>query len=163
MFKSILALLIITLAAMATAGAPRGPKPPALTYLFTVNNSLSTGVTISPTRSAIPITSGAFAGPKLNGTLLSIGVDFYDRDAAGNIYPDAAYVMQTSDGANIIARARGHAPVEYITFETGAPQYAWLNGIVGVTYVSLIPGAVRIDVWQWGPDLTTNGRNCWEG
>jgi Protein of unknown function (DUF3237) len=144
-----------------------GPKPPTLTYLYTVNITFPPPITISPTLDAIPITGGAFAGPKLKGahahhpklrvanrctidtgTVLPIGADFFGVDAAGNVSPDAAYVLQTDDGANILVRAKGHAPVEHTSFQTGSEKYTWLNTVVGVASGVQITGGFQLSVWQ---------------
>jgi hypothetical protein len=54
-----------------TAFAQSTPKPPTLTYLYTLNATLADAITIGPGprggRVAIPITGGTFSGPKLKG------------------------------------------------------------------------------------------------
>jgi len=68
-------------------------------------------------------------------------------DAKGNFDPDALFVLQTTDDANILVREAGHAPFEATTFETGSEKYAWLNTAVGVTKSTGIDGGVAQDVF----------------
>lgn len=95
-------------------------------------------------------------GPRLKGTVLEGGGDpFLVRtDGVGEI--DARLTLRTDDGALILMRYRGlwvatlevqeailrgeSVPVhEYrvcisATFETGSPEYQWLNAIFGIGY-----------------------------
>ncbi len=168
-------ILLLFIASLLAAAQAEPPKPPALTFLYTVNITFPAPVVISPTREAIPLTGGSFAGPRLNGkhcpplspssgftgpscrdslanapqgTVLPIGADFFGMDAQGNASPAPAYVLQTADGVNILVRGAGHSPVEHNWFETGSGKYGWLNDVVGVASGTLVPGGVSLNVWQ---------------
>ena len=100
------------------------------------------------------VPGGSFAGERLSGEILEGGADWQDvrRDAATTL--DVRLVLKTSDEAMIGMTYRGlrHGPPEVMTrleqgevvdpasyyfrttafFETAAPSYAWLNGIVAI-------------------------------
>lgn len=78
------------------------------------------------------------------------GLDWGLTDASGTFSPDAIYVLQTSDGANIMVTEKGHAPNVLIQFETGAEDYSWMNSIVGYATGAPTDTGVHLDVWQVG-------------
>jgi len=57
------------------------------------------------------------------------------------------FVLQTTDGANILVREVGHAPFEAASFDTSSEKYAWLNTAVGVAKSTGIDGGVIQDVF----------------
>lgn len=68
---------------------------------------------------------------------------------------DIRQAFQTDDGAFIHVTQNGEAQANgqsfiRVAFETGAPQYAWLNSVVGVGIVtrSYDSNVVINDVWQ---------------
>ncbi|KAL2130206.1 hypothetical protein VTI74DRAFT_6773 [Chaetomium olivicolor] len=139
---------------LANPTAARHPAPP-LTYLCTIK--LTTGTIISGGTVAagaqliIPFTGGSFTGPHLNGTIAPVGADFSLTSESGDFMPDGTFVMQTSDGANIIFHDTGHAPYAHATFKTGFENYTWLNTVVGIVVLeqTKAPGAnVTLTVFQ---------------
>jgi hypothetical protein len=69
-------------------------------------------------------------------------------DAKGAFSPDATYVLQTADGANILVTGKGHVPHEAVFFETGSAAYTWLNTVVAVATAKQVDGGVSMDVFQ---------------
>ena len=74
---------------------------------------------------------------------------------AGNFYIDARYQLQTPDGADILVTANGPQQPDgvlhtRVKFETGHPDYYWLNGIVAVAITT--PNAdvsgITVDIWR---------------
>ncbi len=59
--------LLLAIAPFLAAAWGTSPDPPSLTFLYTVNITFPAPIAISPTRQAIPVTGGSFAGPRLNG------------------------------------------------------------------------------------------------
>ncbi len=100
------------------------------------------------------VTGGAFEGPRLRGTVLPGGGDWFllRPDGVGEL--DVRATARTEDGALIyvhypgilaaspeiwgrIGRGERVPPADYYfrttpVFETGSPEYAWLNSIVSV-------------------------------
>ena len=121
-------------------------------------------------RRIINITGGAFAGPSLSGRVLPGGADWQIIRSDGIAEVDARYTLETTDGALIYITNWGlrHGPPEVIgrlgagekvdpreyyfrtvpTFETGAPQYAWLNGVIAVAVGERRADAVIITVYE---------------
>lgn len=64
-------ILLTTLCAVTALAQTTPPAPPTLTYLYTLNCTLGQSLPIGTgprgSRTVIPITGGAFSGPKLNG------------------------------------------------------------------------------------------------
>lgn len=77
-----------------------------------------------------------------------IGLDWGLTSSGGVFSPDAVYVLQTTDGANIMVTEKGHAPFVQILFETASTKYAWLNSAVGISTGAPFDGGVALDVWQ---------------
>jgi Protein of unknown function (DUF3237) len=107
------------------------------------------------TRRTVPLTGGAFEGPKLRGTVLPGGsADWQLLRADGVLELDVRATLETDDGALISMRSVGlrHGPPDVIAaigrgetvdpatyyfrttmrFETAHPAYAFLNRIVAV-------------------------------
>ena len=63
--------LPVALLALAATGAVAAPAPPPLTYLYSVNLTFGETVSIGSvpygSRDLLPISGGAFSGPKLSG------------------------------------------------------------------------------------------------
>jgi hypothetical protein len=105
-------------------------------------------------RRVATITGGSFEGERLRGKVLAGGTDWSSLRTDGSLVLDARVVLETDDGAilgvryvgvrrgppEVMARlAKGEEvnPADYYfrmtpSFETSAPAYAWLNGIVAV-------------------------------
>jgi hypothetical protein len=80
--------------------------------------------------------------------VLSVGADWGLFDANNTFSPDAKYVLQTTDNANILVTAKGHAPHEHLDFETGSDAYKWLNNVIAVGIAQQAGGGIVSEVWQ---------------
>ena len=121
-------------------------------------------------RLIIPVTGGTVQGPKINGKALPFGADWLVMRRDGVVELNVRVTVQTDDGALIYVSYRGLNktapevmarmqageqvdPAEYYfrttpVFETGAPQYAWLNQIITVGVGMRQPGQVRYKIYQ---------------
>jgi hypothetical protein len=89
-------------------------------------------------RIIIRVLGGRFTGPRLTGTVQTVGGDWVARRVDGSARLDARLLLTTDDGAHILMHYRGitteggqlirAAPL----FETGAADYSWLNTVQGV-------------------------------
>jgi len=149
------------------------PVTPRLERLFRavveIGAPLSVGGTPLGERRVIPITGGRFEGEKLAGDVLPGGADWQLVRPDGTTLLEARYTLRTRDGAlvyvrnrgvragpaDVLARlARGEAvdPASYYfrtrpQFETGAPQYAWLNDLLAVCSAVRAANAVTLDFY----------------
>jgi hypothetical protein len=147
------------------------PVTPRLERLFRavveIAMPLSVGVTPLGERRIIPITGGRFEGNRLAGDVLPGGADWQLVRPDGTALLEARYTLRTREGALVYVRnrgvrsgspevlaqlARGEAvdPASYYfrtvpQFETGAPQYAWLNDLVAIGSAARAAGAVTLD------------------
>ena len=136
--KSSIALLLVSAAIGFATNAE--PGPPRLTRLLTANVTAAPGIVIGPLpegdRVAFPISGGTFTGPRLNGTIMPVGLDFSLTTPDKLFGAEGIAVLQTRDGANILWRARGFQSGKYvytsITFRTGSEKYAWLDTAVTI-------------------------------
>ncbi|KAK8098011.1 uncharacterized protein PG998_013497 [Apiospora kogelbergensis] len=153
--RNIFVPLLAALAASVAKAAD--PTPPGYDFLYTVNATLSPAIQIGDgpqgNRVAIPIIGGEFHGPKLNGKVLNLGADWGLTDKFGTFHPDTRYHFQTDDGANIFIRTSGPAQADgsihlHVVFETGHPDYYWLNNVVAVGVLHGGDGYVVIDTWR---------------
>ena len=118
------------------------------------------------------VSGGRFIGPKLMGKVLEGGSDWQRVLSDGALRLDCRIMLQTADGADIAMTYRGiragspevlrrlasGAPVrpdEYYlriqsAFETGAPEYAWLNSIVTIGAGHRLPTGPIYNVFQVG-------------
>ncbi len=137
---------------------PAVPVIPGLAPLYTsridIAAPLDLGRAAYGQRRVINILGGAFSGARLSGHILPGGADWQIVRGDGIVEVDARYTLETDDGAliyvsnrglrrgppEVIARLAAGEPVdagEYYfrtapVFETGAPKYAWLSGIIAV-------------------------------
>ena len=149
------------------------PVTPRLEPLFRavveIAAPLSVGVTPHGERRIIPITGGRFEGEKLAGEVLPGGADWQIVRADGTALLEARYTLRTRDGALVYVRNRGvrSGPPEVLArlkrgeavdpasyyfrtrpeFETGAPQYAWLNDLLAVCSAVRAANAVTLDFY----------------
>lgn len=121
-------------------------------------------------RRVINITGGSFSGPRLAGRVLPGGADWQVVRSDRIVEVDARYTLETDDGALIYIRNWGlrHGPPEVIArlaagedvdpgeyyfrtvpvFETGAPKYTWLNGVIAVALGERRADAVYITAYE---------------
>jgi hypothetical protein len=149
------------------------PVTPRLERLCRATVEIAAPLTVGATplgeRRIIPITGGRFEGEKLAGEVLPGGADWQLVRPDGATLLEARYTLRTSDGALVYVRnrglrcgprellarlARGEAvdPASYYfrttpEFETGAPQYAWLNDLVAVCSAVRMASAVILDIY----------------
>jgi hypothetical protein len=146
---------------------------PGLTFVLKANVELGPvqliGRTSKGLRRIIPIVGGTFAGPDLRGTVLNFGADWqliYDN---GYMELDARYTLRTDGGALIYVSNLGfrHGPAEAAarfargeavdmslfraggkaTFETGAPDFAWMNYRTFIAKTSRAPSSIALDFY----------------
>ena len=149
------------------------PVTPRLEHLFRavveITAPLSVGMTPLGERRIIPITGGRFEGENIAGDVLPGGADWQLVRADGTALLEARYTLRTRDGALVYVRNRGvrSGPPEVLAriargeavdpagyyfrtvpqFETGAPQYAWLNDLVAVCSAVRAANAVTLDFY----------------
>jgi len=95
-------------------------------------------------RIIVPINGGAFEGPRLRGTVLPDGADWLSVQSDGSWNIDVRITLRTDDDALIFMRYTGVTipkpeMLERFNkreilprFETAAPKYQWLNGVIAV-------------------------------
>lgn len=149
------------------------PVTPRLEHLFRavvdIAAPLSVGMTPLGERRIIPITGGRFEGENIAGDVLPGGADWQLVRFDGTALLEARYTLRTRDGALVYVRNRGvrSGPPEVLAriargeavdpagyyfrtvpqFETGAPQYAWLNDLVAVCSAVRAANAVTLDFY----------------
>jgi hypothetical protein len=158
--------------------APEAPKKvslePSLRLLYTSTVEVGPPVIVGGTpygeRRIIPIKGGSFAGPRLSGKVLPGGADWQVIRTDGVAELEARYSLETDDGALIyvlnqgirsgpkevmerLARGEKVSPSEYYfrtrpVFETGAPKYQWLHGLVTVATGERLADQVIITVYE---------------
>jgi hypothetical protein len=116
------------------------------------------------------VSGGTFAGPKLRGSVLPGGADWIIGRPDGVTMLDVRIVLQTDGGSAIGLTYRGlrHGPEavmqkvnsgqfvdpsEYYfriaaTFETAAPQYAWLNKLFAIGTGSRPPEGPIYEIFE---------------
>jgi Protein of unknown function (DUF3237) len=149
------------------------PVTPRLEHLLRavveIAAPLSVGMTPLGERRIIPITGGRFEGENIAGDVLAGGADWQLVRSDGTALLEARYTLRTRDGALVYVRNRGvrSGPPEVLAriargeavdpagyyfrtvpqFETGAPQYAWLNDLVAVCSAVRAANAVTLDFY----------------
>jgi len=148
--------------------------PPQLRFLYrsaiNVAEPLSVGQIAAGQRRIINITGGTFSGPRLSGIILPGGADWQIIRSDKITEVEARYTLQTDDGAIIYVVNRGlrHGPEDVMArlaagetvesglyyfrttpvFETGSPDYRWLNGVVAVAVGERQASEVVITVFE---------------
>jgi Protein of unknown function (DUF3237) len=148
--------------------------PPELSFAFEIEvevaSPLDLGVTQAGHRRIVSIAGGVVSGPKLQGRILPVGADWQILRADGTADLDARYTIQADDGALIYAVNRGlrHGPADVLarlnrgervdpgsyyfrssaSFETSAPQHAWITRAVVVGVGERYPDKVAIRFWE---------------
>jgi hypothetical protein len=126
---------------------------PELEFVFELKGTLDAAHSVGPTpqgmRRVVPITGGAFEGPKLRGSIVPGGADWQVMRSDGVSELEALYLLRTHDDVLIQVRNRGlrHGPDsvmqrlfagepvdprEYYfravpSFSAPAGAYEWLN------------------------------------
>lgn len=121
-------------------------------------------------RRIIPIVGGTAAGERLSGRILSLGADWQTVFADGLAELDTRYTIETHDGAIVDIRNWGyrHGPPEVMArlaagetvdpsdyvmrthprFESGAPDYTFLNRMICIGTGAREAAAVRLTVYE---------------
>ena len=139
----------------------------------TVGEPLDLGDLARGRRRIVPLTSGTFAGPELNGTLLpGSSADWQVVLPDGTAFGDIRYTLQTNGGDLLYVQSRGvrHGSAEVLerlargedvdateyTFRTStqieaaAPELDWLNRGVFISVGGRKPGGVIYETYLVG-------------
>lgn len=123
-------------------------------------------------RRYVPIIGGEVEGDALSGEVLAGGADWQIQRQDGTLDISAQYLIRASDGALIEVESRGyrHGPAEVMArlaqgapvspdeyyfrtamrFQTGAPQWGYLNSVLAIGKAMRQPGAAVLDVYLVG-------------
>jgi hypothetical protein len=150
---------------------------PSLTRVYrleaTVGEPLDLGDLTLGRRRIVPLTSGTFTGPELNGTLLpGSSADWQVVLPDGTALGDIRYTLQTNGGDLLYVQSRGvrHGSAEVLerlargedvdateyTFRTStqieaaAPELDWLNRGVFISVGGRKPGGVIYETYLVG-------------
>jgi hypothetical protein len=132
-----------------------------LELLFEINAEIAPPILIPDTpdgtRVIVHVTGGKFEGPRLKGTVLASGADWFLLRADGIGVIDVRIVLKTDDDENIYMTytGRGKMGATGLTAISTAPlfaastkgKYAWLNGVQGFAEGETTPGGVRYKVY----------------
>jgi hypothetical protein len=140
------------------------------TFHATLAEPTDVGATPSGQRRVFDVTGGVVEGARLKGKVLPSGGDWLvvGPDGVGRL--DVRALVESEDGARIYiqyfgvlvfneavmtAMANGSetdfGDAYFMTaprFETGHPDYAWLNAIVAIGQGRMIPGAVEYRIFE---------------
>ena len=133
-------------------------------------NVIDLGVTPQGIRQIIYIKGGTFEGPKIKGTVLPGGGDWFVRRADQMVEVDVRCVLRTDDNHLIYCCLRGinemtaEVAIKAITgqsvdsskyyfrvttvIETGSKKYDWLNRIVAVGVGNLMPAGFEYRIYM---------------
>jgi hypothetical protein len=129
---------------------------PLMTLQVVVPLPQKIGAVAHGTRAIAPITGGTFEGPRLRGKVLPGGADWTLLRSDGVLELDLRITLEADDGALIYMTSFGlrHGPPEVLAalargdlvdasryyfrttprFETSAPQYAFLNRLIAISW-----------------------------
>ncbi|KAJ5701274.1 hypothetical protein N7488_008822 [Penicillium malachiteum] len=123
---------LVPLAAFAVTALGSRPTPPNLEFLFSANLTKGSAYIYDQSDTQIKalqtLTGGIIAGPNFDGTVIG-GTALSTRGADGTIRADAHYLIQTSDGANILVTESAAIPYVAVLFDTSSEKYTWLNNV----------------------------------
>jgi hypothetical protein len=146
---------------------------PKLELLFDIHADVEApqvvGATPQGMRQIFVVKGGSVEGPRVKGKMLPGGGDWALIRSDGVVQLDVRASVQTDDGALIYATYGGVLAAEpaifgrllqgedvplgeyyfYVNpmFQTGAPQYAWLNTLTAIGRGKVVPGGVEYRVW----------------
>lgn len=147
---------------------------PELRFAFQIEVKVATPLDLGQTqaghRRIVAIKGGLVSGPRLEGNVLDMGADWQIVRPEGTTDLDARYTIQASDGALIYVVNRGirHGPPDILarlnrgeevdsasyyfrssaSFETSAPQHAWLTRTIIIGLGERYPDRVLIRFWE---------------
>ena len=159
---------------MREGKVPQVSVTPSLQLLYTskieVGKPVEFGKARYGERRIINIKGGVFSGSKLSGRVLPGGADWQIIRHDDITEVEARYALETDDGALIYVSNWGlrHGPKEVMQrlalgkevdpreyyfrttpiFETGAPGYKWLNGLVSIAVGQRLANEVIITVYE---------------
>jgi|SRR5579863_66933 len=133
-----------------------------LELLFEITADLSPPIVISDTpdgtRVIVPVPGGKFEGPRLKGTVLASGADWFLLRSDGVGVIDVRLVLKTHDDENIYVTYTGRAKMgpngpEALriapTFSASTKgKYAWLNGVQALGIGETVAGKVTYKVYS---------------
>ncbi len=109
------------------------------------------------TRAIVHVTGGKFEGPRLKGTVLASGGDWFLMRPDGVGVIDVRLVLKTDDGENIYMTytGRGKMGATGLTGISTAPvfaasikgKYAWLNGVQAFAEGETTPAGVKYKLY----------------
>jgi hypothetical protein len=130
---------------------------------------LDLGVTDAGHRRIVPIVGGTVTGERFSGVVVPGGADWQVIQADGATTIDTRYTLRADDGALVHLRTTGirSGPPEVLaallrgedadpssyyfrvtaTFETAAPQHAWLTRVLTVAVARRRASAVEYDAY----------------
>ncbi|KAJ5715349.1 uncharacterized protein N7483_012530 [Penicillium malachiteum] len=134
---------LVPLAAFAVTALGSRPTPPNLTFLFSANLTKGSAKIYDQSETEIKalqtLTGGIIAGPNFNGPIPPIpktllrtvygGTALSSSSADGTIRADAHYLIETTDGANILVTESAAIPYVSVLFDTSSEKYDWLNNV----------------------------------
>jgi hypothetical protein len=141
------------------------------TLKATLGQPIDVGATPSGQRQIFDVSGGEVSGSRVSGRVLPSGGDWILVGADGVGRLDVRAAVETGDGARIYVQYPGvmvlneaviaaigggggetnFGDTYFMTtprFETGHPDYAWLNSIVTVGQGRLLPGAVEYRIFE---------------
>jgi Protein of unknown function (DUF3237) len=144
---------------------------PLFTLFISLHPALDLGLTPVGGRRIFPVSGGHFEGERVKGTVSPlIGSDLLLARQDGTFQQDVRLLLEVNDGSKILMTYRGvrrasaevaerlargetvEASEYYLRttpyFETAAPAYAWINGIVAVAMGGRSPGGVKYEVFE---------------
>lgn len=144
---------------------------PLFSLTLQLHPVIELGRTPAGGRRVFPVAGGTFDGERLRGTVSPlIGSDLLLARPDGSFQQDVRLLLITDDDETILMTYRGvrraspevdarlsrgeavDASEYYLRttpyFETAAPSYAWLNGIVAVAQGGRTPGGVRYETFE---------------